>query len=78
MAAMAKEAAKIAAARNSNSAELTLSIEYASAHVATGEVFKQGRGRNMSMIKPWKKRHIVVDTNAGVVAYYAEPGALSL
>jgi hypothetical protein len=37
-----------------------------------GELFKKGRGRSLSFIKPWVSRIFVLNPDKFELAYYAE------
>jgi PH domain len=41
--------------------------------VVGGYLFKKGRGRYSSFVKPWSLRYMAVDTLVGLLQYYDEP-----
>jgi hypothetical protein len=48
------------------------SFDIISENIVGGHLFKKGRGKTFSMLKPWDMRYIEIDKQEGACYYYKE------
>jgi hypothetical protein len=65
-------AASVAAAPEKQRTDAGKTSPHPSSNMKTGYLYKKGRGKNVSFVKPWTYRWCALDINSGILRYYSE------